>query len=323
MKFLLIMIACKYDTMTHEAMKSVIDSDYDGDIVLVTPDHINIPNIDVVNTPSMMPPDSMMAAGILSTRKAYDYVVWIHNDVILPKFWFRKAIDAINSTDGHVWVLSLPFCILHGEPTSYNYDDILNCISSDDIHTPYIVESSDKIGPGVWNARYDKDRATIFGSACIINYNYIYDMISQYGKDTYWLCEYILLDRGIREKKWSLTLNCDVVVHYISHDTHTYRLGEYANNKWCIQAYKMWFNIFGYNIEHLIDIWSSYIMARNRHIINRSVNTGEWDNINYLFNEAIELQGRKDCNNCPVVLCAGDNNIGCLYQGCVNKIAVI
>lgn len=297
--------------MLVSCIRSILESDYTGNIVVISNDS-QVKRIEEYNNRVSFAhiPSSVVCSGdymignyISNCNTQYDYFIWLHNDVIMPPIWYEELEEAWDKFQGKVWAISLPYVAHNWKVRDSNYildtdtlpyNDIIKKYKSIEMSfLPYTTGKEDSVGSIVDICQAKPEGARI-SCACAIDYNFYNGVINKYGYDTGHTLDLLLLREGIISRKWGMFLNSLPVIHWISYDTVGNNI--LANHN--PTGYKRWFEHIGYNLEHLIAIWCGTIYNKYNNEIVSAWNTNRFSDIDYIFDEADVMISNLDCSNC-------------------------
>lgn len=277
---------------------SVLNSGYDGDVYVVS--HSNRcssveklgGNVVFVNTDTLEaePTDTLIHKGFLSFNKKYDLMIYSHNDTVYYAGWWSKLQELWQSVDTRkVGSISIP--------ASYDINHIV------------VTEPNQKLGFGfdIYNPKY---RARF--SPCTSFLSSLYeDTITKYGWNTYFSMELFLLYEAIIQHKWSMMANNGC---YVDHKGNgDVGLSKYFGNYFA-KTYEVWFNHFGYNLEHFIAVWFGCVLNVHSDEILNSINSNNYDSIDYIFDGALKSINNTDCSGCGIEGCHARGKVRTAYR---------
>lgn len=317
-----------YNDMLVAAVTKVINSDYDGKVYVVSNsesvrpiERISDRVVFVHNSEEgVSPPDKQLSLAVRAFDKDCDIVVYMHNDVIVSPTWYSELVMAWESVGlDKVSGIAMPF-VVHDwkrrntaqydiDTATLSYNEIINKYSSIELLFPtYTTAPNQLVGTGIdlFNVnlpkypplyhpdRADRDVGGKWSSCTSFTYKDYMSALSKYGPDTYYAMEIFMLKEAIWNKKWTIFANATPVIHSLSYDSLRY--GAFGTK--IPLAYKAWFDVFRYNIEHLIVIWSDLLHNIHRDEIITNINNKNWESIDYIFDKAIALVPTLTCDTC-------------------------
>jgi len=316
-----------YSEMLLSCIRSIIRSDYEGTIYVISNSESvrSIENIDskvkfVYNCEiGVSSGDKNIAIAATQLDNDTDIIIYIHNDVIVSPTWYSGLMRSWELVGlDKVSCISMPY-IAHDwkRRNTHEYDNDLGLTYEELIEKykiyeylfpTHLTEANQLVGTGmdmpninlpIYPSIYNSSRANreVGGkwSCCTsLSYKDYMRSLERYGCETYYAMEIFMLRDAIYSRKWNLFSNATPVIHTVSYDTTRY--GDFG--KTIPLAYKSWFDVFHYNLEHLIVIWSDILHNIHRDEIITHVNKLEFDNIDYIFDNAIKLVDELTCDAC-------------------------
>lgn len=323
-EYLLVMPAHTYDIITLGALRSLKKSDYEGTIVVVSPDvrtemvkEIDS-DIDCIVTAGMYPPDTMYGTAVTKYRDQLteDSIIIIsHNDCIYPTAWFIEFQHIFDKYWEHIWCLTFPFYAMNqGSSTGVEVEGsaiILNQWVSGDYSTMYPV-AKDKLRPYPIDTSLDKLLTIMTNGVYVagagIKYSIYSEVLDKYGYDTYFLSDDLCLLEAITRRQWNVSANICPLIHLACHDTLAYSLFNQTNNASVVGAYDHWFKIFGYNLECVKALWNRNTTYKHGEDIVNAIRSNKWAEIEHYFTDIESALKGEDCAVCPA-------NDVCYYVG--------
>jgi len=320
-KYLLVIPSHSCDFVTMGGIRSLLQSDYGGKIVIVTPDTtarssvdaIGGNGIDVIVTDRMYPPDGMIGRGITNKQKDLDddtMILWMHNDIIYPSKWFYDMDNIIRELHNNIWCFTMPVYSLvpRGFDTQERCDASSTIISMWNTHSYNdMLEIAKPILPSYPKKFYREILvfgAPFFSGSCF-KYSVYKEVLDRYGYNTYFLSEYLSILIGVERREWHILGNISPFIHVSSWDTISYNLFHMNNQGTTYPAYDMWFRLFGYNLSCFHQKYCNYTIGINEEKIVEAINNGNWHDIDYIFDDFKELLLVRDCNICPSKVSCG------------------
>jgi hypothetical protein len=313
--------------MLGRCIRSILESDYTGDVVVTS----CMPEVEYVADISDRvhfsyqpgngtdnPKWGLHSNCIMSLGREYHDLIMIHDDAILPNYWYNNLVKAWDMVEDCAWSISLPH-VEHNVGNSYldyicahSYEDIINMYRAAEKVYPIQTTNPDQLlGLGVdsWN-RYSGITPTGRLSPCFSVLHRVWtEAVNKYGGENCFVMELFMLHDMIKERRWCLFLNNAPLIHYRKPDD-----GKSDSGQGHAACFRKWHGIFGYNLSHLLTVFSSMVTVEYREEIITAINEGRTADIEYLFSEMEELIANRDCSKCAglsVCMCRGTvNNIG-------------
>lgn len=266
----------------NNCITSMLKGGYDEDIYVVSHDE-RIRGITTLGDKirfvkadtDILATDTLIHKGFLSFDKKYDLIIYAHNDVVFHDMWWSKLKELWSSvpTD-KIWSISVPMI---GERILVN-------------------NPQQKLGLGfdIYNIGFHGR----FSPCTSFLYSSYADVVNKYGGDTYFSMELLLFYESILQHKWGMLANNGCFIeHKGSVDT---RVDEGRFNKYLTLTYHVWFAKFGYNLEHFISIWFNGVLKKHTNEIIDGINSGNYDSLDYIFNEGVSMLGNTNCKKCDL-----------------------
>ncbi len=296
MKCAAIVPSLQYSEAIINCVTSMLEGGYDEDIYVVSPDTQNNAITSLgdkvrfvyTNTKELEAVDTLIYKGFLSFDKEYDLIVYPHSDVVFHAEWWKLLNELWDSVDKtKVWSISVP--VFNQFIVTTNTDQKLGF-------------GLDPYNPGYYS-RFSPCNSFLCSSYA--------DMVNKYGGTTHFLVDLLLFYEAMLQHKWGLLANNGCfITHSPGQDTKFFNEttpGEFANR--VANAYRFWHGRFGYNLEHFVTTWCDSIVGRYINEIVDGVNSGNFDTIDHIFDEAITLLGNTDCNKCGLKKCRAFNKV--------------
>ncbi len=287
MKSAAVIPSLKAGDVVNTCIKSMIDGGYDGDIYVVSQDEKNIrvtdlgDNVRFVHTRvnNFESVDTLIYKGFLAFDKKYDVMIYSHSDVTFLSGWWQPVKDLWDSVDRtRVWNINVPMsneCIV-------------------------VTDPQQKLGLGFdkWNPGCHGRISPVSSFLC----DFYAAGVNKYGGDTsYFAMEHFLYYEAIVQHKWQLMANIGSGFVHDSPKSDTSIMEKEQPGLFHSlvgKAYESWFGYFGYNLEHFITTWFGNVMTRHTTEIVTCVNAGNYEALDYIFNEGIEMLKLSDCDTC-------------------------
>ena len=330
MKSIVIVTTLANSPMLNRCIRSILDSDYIGDIVVTScnPEVDPITELhprvkfsyqpgDGINNPSW----GLVGNCIMSLDKSYHDLVISHDDIIFPNEWYNTLSSAWDIADGHAWSISLP----HVEHINVNaplyldylynnkYTDIMNKFKSNESLFPAVVNAPDQLlGLGIdsWDTNRGIRAIGRWSPVFSLLHNVYTDAVNNYGGENIWVMELLMLHAMVYDKKWCMWVNSNPLIHDRYSDRYD---GHNDGGEGHAECYRKFHSIFKYNLEHLLTIWSCLSVLEHKDEIIDAFNSGRFNDIEYIFDEIITLLDNRDCKACKGLSI-------CRCRGAINSI---
>jgi hypothetical protein len=308
-----------YSKVLEQCINSVINSDYSGNIYILSPDDKCMSLVKdrvIVNINHNITTTGDMIANLVNTTDIEaDTLIYIHNDVKVHPEWISNFDRGWNSIDkDKVWALSLQYINIHDhnnnntleDYTSMMYNEFISKHTGDLIAT-MPINNSHILGMGtdMYNRNIYNGRISV---CCSISLNCLRDMIAIYGIERVYSfsIELYMLELGIDNKMWSFWIESCPVLHLVGYDTYTFIKSCCVDIMPC---YTDFLSQLGYNFNHLISKWANKITNKYKKEILDAASYNNLSSVDYIFDEARKEINNFNCKDCTVSQhCYGKHN---------------
>ena len=80
------------------------------------------------------------------------------------------------------------------------------------------------------------------------------------------------------------------------------------------KTYEVWFNRFGYNLEHFIAVWFGCVLKVHANEILNAVNSNNYDSVDYIFEGALRSINNINCTGCGIQDCHARGKVKTAYR---------
>jgi len=330
MESVIIVMSLFKSPMLDKCINTLLSSDYTGNIIVSSynseveyisslSDRIKF----VKTTPrdGIDPNVTLMHDSIMSLDKIYDNIILIHNDVIVPPLWYNSLVNALALGGDRVWGIALPHIWHKVQHRGRDYDKDISELSYSELidkykgiecnYGTYTTNSGQLLGLGVDMFNSTPERVVVGRwSPCVSFKHDVYlDAISKYDGNNCHVIELYMLLEMIKNNRWCVWCNTTPVIHYSGYDG--IRIDNKRFHAGVVESYHKFFSYMGYNLEHLITVWSRLLCADNRDIIVDAINENSWNDIDHIFDAAQAMLDIRECSKCMCgSICPANNNIG-------------
>jgi hypothetical protein len=279
---------------------------FDGDIYVVSND-VAVKDVEKfggqvkfvdTHTEHMPAPDLSIYTGYMAFDKEYDLMLYIHSDAQLNigcgtngqggvdsanwkcEDWWGKLQESWNRVDmNRVWGIGIPI------PAGA---DGKACIA------PVNPEHHFGFGCDLYNPLH----GTKWSQAHSWTVSWYKDMLAQYGKDTGLSLEHLMFYQGVQRHRWSLIANNGNLINHQYHamgiDTRFVR----PFDRYCGQSYSTFHQHHGISLDHFVAAWFGLTLNLHKEEILNAIHIGDYDSIDYIFNEGSEYINHPNCKRC-------------------------
>ena len=297
--------------MLQQCIDSLLCSHYDGNIVVLSPDstcaHYSQSRVSFFDTMGTTGADDMILKYLSDSGSGYDIIINLHTDVKVYDEWYDAIEPAWSYLyDGnHVWAVTLPSIIPeHSEQSIHDmltldYDTFCNNYSNRVIHNGANCGSySFGLGVDFFNTTPTVLYSGRTSPLTSFRVDHILDTHSKYQADRYAFClrELMMYD-GINRHMMSLWSNTKPVIHFLNYDT-TYNNSGKWKEKHTTESYTIFQSLTGYGLDHVITKWCNIIVTKYHDRILKDVNSNNFSEMGYLYEDAIAEIKDISCSNC-------------------------
>ncbi len=287
MKYAIIIPSLQYGDTIKNCITSLLESGYDEDIYVVSPDMENSAitalgdKVRFVDTVAMVPeaPDTTLYRGFLALEKKYDILIYSHSDMLFNAGWWQPLKELWDSVDKtRVWNINVPQVMTH----------------------VLVTKPNQKLGLAwsEFNPGCHSRLAPVSSFLC----DFYAEVTSKYGGETsHFNMEHFLYYEAILQHKWQFMANIGGNVVHVSPNIETAIMEATYPGLHAIylcKAYESWFRHFGYNLEHFIVTWFGNVMTRHTNEIIDCANDNNYEALDYIFDEGIRMLKLTDCDTC-------------------------
>ncbi len=277
-KYVAVVPALQPSEHLNNCIYTMLQHGYDQDVYVVSHDvrcaYVTKfgANVKFVDSKSSIPEtrDMNLYKAFMTFDKKYDIIILSHSDTSFINNWFVLLKELWDKVDTNkIWSITVPHPL---EPKRGNKNLTLG-----------------------WDP-YNGDYCQRFEQCASFLYDLYEHTVTKYGFDTYFSVEYLLFNEAILARKWSMMGNNGCFTwHRGGKDSSVYDMG--ANFSKTYATYHM---NTGYNLDHFIGIWFGRILIKHADEIIDAINDGDYNRIEYIFNEALTLLNACDCNGCGI-----------------------
>ncbi len=279
---------------------------FDGDIYVVSHDSgcntitelgSNVKFV-YTNTSQLPPPDGSIYKAFMSFDKEYDIMLYVHSDTQLNigtgqngiggidneqwhcEDWWEKLQESWNRVDmNRVWGIGIPLPAGEGG---------LACI------VPVNPEHHFGFGSDLYNPLH----GTKWSQAHSWTTQFYVEAITKYGENTYLALEHLMFYEGVQKHKWSLIANNG---NFINHQYHIDGIDtQFVKpfNMYCGKSYQAFHDNHGISLDHFVAAWFGLTLNLHKEEILNAIHIGDYDSIDYIFNEGSEVINHPNCKRC-------------------------
>ncbi len=288
MKCAAIIPSLRAGDVVNNCVTSMIAGGYDDDIYVVSQDPLNSAvtalgdKVRYVNTGTSEyeATDALLYKAFKALEKEYDILVYAHSDMTFHAEWWIKLKEAWDSVNmDKVWSISVP---KPGQQIT-------------------VTDPQQKLGLGFdVNEPAYRERLSPCTSYLYSSYA---DMVNKFGGETYFISDLLLFHESILKRKWALLANNGSTATHTPGSDTGFRETQQPGRFWAglTLGYSAWFNLIGYNLGHFITTWNGCVLVNHATEIIDGVNSGNYDALDYIFDEAVTRLAERDCNKCGLV----------------------
>ncbi len=304
MKCAIVIPTFGHGEMVVGCINSYLDSGkFDGDIYTVSHDpecHVltdigkNIRFVNT-NTAEMDSPDMSLYKGFLAFDKDYDIMIYAHSDsnvnyndgVGRGKDWWVKLQESWSIVNkDKLWSIIIPMYAGY-DGDVYKKGEALICPINDSHHF------------GLGSDRPNPYQGAKSSPAHSFLTKFYAEAVGKYGGNTGVAINSILHYEGVIKHKWSLVARNN---NYTGHQNY---LGEKADSffaknldRYFGESYSAFHSYYGMSLDHYDEAWFGLTLNLHKEEILNAIHVGDYDSIDYIFNEGLNAIQHPDCNRC-------------------------
>ena len=328
MKPILVIPAMFRSPMLDACLSYVINSDYDGDIMVTSADDAvsyvesvsdRITFYHAVRTDGSSIQLRVITSTIPSIDSSYDTIYFMHNDVLVHDHWYSDMVRGWEYGSDNVWCICSPYTWYEPVNNIPGYYDKACTMSPGEIRSTYrsyeglrcayTPVDGQILGPGIDMRNSKANNPVMVRFSVLTSYKREWYMrsLDKYGGESDHLTEiYMLLD-GIDNRKLNLWVKGDPVIHVTAYDSSYIPIDDI--NEGVNEAYRIYTRNVGYNLEHLVTIWNKYLCAKYKDEMSIGIASNDFNSIYHIIDEASDMIHNITCDTCPAShLCMASGN---------------
>lgn len=334
LKFGLIMLAMFDTEVFRSCLRSLLASDFDGQIVIAEDGCQPEPACEAfcrerpvtyVKNPAWTGPSPTLNLGISRFDPETDVIIECHSDILWPAQWFGQLAQAWERVfdTGRVGLINLGYLQYHAsiDPALNElfvrgrYDDLFWVLRTrrdlqpalDHVHDVQIADMSRAFGLGrdIWGdqpsaLRRMVARYSVCGSFPLAAWRALGGFTPEmpFGFDLE------LQYQACRDRRWNLTLNNTPLIHLVSSDSR--RLAGEARQRWqglVEQTTTGFAKKWGWSYDHFCWTFFAETCVIHHDEIVRAANEGRFEEVDDIFDEFAARLAQKTLASCELVWC--------------------
>jgi len=284
--------------MINNCVITILDNGkFDGDIYVVSCDQSvsevtelgsNVKFVNT-NTARLQSPDTNIYMGYKSFDEKYDIMIYAHSDVAFnyrSDNWWGKLKEAWGYVDiNKVWGIGIP--VYAGQPDDlYQDGEALICPVNNYHHFGLGSDLYNPLHPTKWSPVHSWTT------------NFYYEVITKYGWNTGLALEHLMFYEGVQKRKWSLIARNGGFINHQYHEMGIDTRFVTLFFRYCKMSYDVFYEHHGISLDHFVGAWFGLTLNLHKEEILNAIHIGDYDSIDYIFDEASEIINNPDCNKC-------------------------